>query len=108
MKTAIPKTEEEIKQEAEFTPIRCADYRTKYDYWECDDCHVVFEAGDFVLLKRVGDRATLTCPLIKKKLISRIFFSRLITQEPCLNQLSGADKAWYEARYKISEYEPNA
>jgi hypothetical protein len=31
-------------------------------------------------------------------------FSRVVRTSVCHNQLYGGDRAWYEARYKISDY----
>jgi hypothetical protein len=104
MKSAVRKTEAEMKQEAFFTPIRCGDYRSKYDYWQCENCHVLFEPNDTVLLKKFGDRLSLACPMQRSTVIKRIFFSTLVQTSICQNQLYGGDKAWYDARYKISEY----
>jgi hypothetical protein len=109
MKTIVRKTEEEMRQEAVFTPIKVKDYsRAKYDYWECSLHNVIFESEDTVLLKRLGNRDRLVCPLRIKhlKMLSRFpFFKSQITVETvCGEGLLGADKAWYESRYKILEY----
>ena len=56
MKTAIKKTESEIAQQAQFVPIKLKDYRVKYDYWQCESCHILFEPEDTVMMKTAGDR----------------------------------------------------
>jgi hypothetical protein len=108
MKNIIRKTEEEMRQEAIFTPIKVKDYNPKYDYWECDIHKVLFEPDDTVLLKKIGDSDRIVCPLDVKdvRIIYRLGFFRKehLTRRICGEGLMGADKAWYEARYKITPY----
>jgi hypothetical protein len=63
MKTIVRKTEEEMRQDAIFTPIKVKDYSPHYDYWECDIHKVIFEAEDIVLLKTIGNDNRIVCPL---------------------------------------------
>jgi hypothetical protein len=109
MKTIVRKTEEEMRQDAVFTPIKVKDYSgAKYEYWECDLHKVVFEPEDTVLLKRFGNSDRLVCPLrtkyIKFPNSFNLFKPPVTVETVCGEGLMGADKAWYESRYKILPY----
>jgi len=96
-----------MRQEATFTPIKVKDYRVHYDYWECYVHKVVFEPEDSVLLKTLGNTSHLVCPLKISTVqnLRRGLFSnkKELVSRTCCEGLCGADKDWYEERYKITE-----
>ncbi len=111
MKSFTKKTQEEIEAETTESYIKCSDYKDKYghainEWWSCDDCHVVFEPGDMVILKKKESGMELACPREKKVLLKSLF-SKKWKYQKCKNHLYGGSAEWYKKNYKIGGYPIN-